>query len=155
MEFIFPCFFPITNGTIGFFLFSQIWWYKICPKKMLLWCQNILYKMWSIFLVNHLPGIMPSLLIFLYLNSTYFSESNSIWYIVVDNQHLSKKISLSQYVLEIFCLNFSYLFRCQVSVLSFPCLYSLFLVIFTILFDRIWWRTELVAYILVWFKLEK
>jgi len=70
-------------------------------------------------------------------------------YMVVGNQHLSTKISLSQYVLQISFLIFGHLFRCQVPVLSIPCSYLLFLVIFTILFDRIWWRTELVAYILL------
>jgi len=147
-DFIFPRWFSVTDDTIVFSLFPRIRWYKICPKKVPLWYQNILYKMWSIFLVNHVPGNMPSLPIFPYLDSTHFSESNGIWYMVVDNQHLSRKISLSQHMLEIFCLNFGHLFKCQVFVMSFPCSYPLFLVISTILFNRIWWRTELVAYIL-------
>ena len=37
----------------------------------------------------------------------------------------------------------------EMKLQSFLCSYLLFLVIFTILFDRIWWRTELVAYILL------
>ena len=101
-DFIFPRLFPVTNGTIGFSSFPRIWWYKIWPKKVLLWCQNTFYKVGFIFLVNYVPGTMPSLPIFQYLDSTHFSKSNGIWYMVVGNQHLSRKIS--------WCLKFFILF---------------------------------------------
>ena len=45
--------------------------------------------------------------------------------------------------------NFGHLFKYQVPVLTFPCSYPLFLVIFTILFHMIWWRTELATILLL------
>src|SRR5436853_3101694 len=88
-------------------------------KKVLLWCQNIFYKVLSIFLVYHVPGTMPSLPIFPYLDSTHKNESNCVYYMVVSNQHLSTKISFSQYVFKCSFFNFGYLFKYLVSVLTF------------------------------------
>ena len=98
---------------------------------------------------------MPSLPSFSYSDSTHKNESNCIYYMVVSNQALDREITLYQLVLKCYFLNFGHLFRCQVPVLSFPCSYLLFLVVFTILFHRIWWRTDLATYIFVWFKLDK
>ena len=119
LEFAFPCFFPATNGTIAFFLFPQIWWYFICPKKVLLWCQNTFYKVLSIFLVYHVSGTMPSLPNFPYLDSTHKNECNCMYYMVVSNQHLSTKTSFPQHVFKCFFFNFGYLFKYLVFVLTF------------------------------------
>ena len=100
LEFAFPRFFPVTNGTIAFSLFPRIGWYFISPKKVLLWCQNTFYNVLSISLVCHVPGTMPSLPIFPYLHSTHRNESNCIYYMVVSNQHLSTKNSLTQHMLK-------------------------------------------------------
>ena len=101
---------------------------------MLLWCQNTFYKVLSIFLVCHVPGTMPSLPIFPYLDSTHKNESNCIYYMVVSNQHLDREITLYQLVLKCYFLHFGHLFRCQVPVLSFPCSYLYFQLFFPFYF---------------------
>src|SRR5437016_14193939 len=54
---------------------------------------------------------MPSLPIFSYLDSTHKNESNCVYYMVVSNQHLSTKISFSQYVFKCFFFNVGYVFK--------------------------------------------
>ena len=78
VNFVFPCLFSVTNGTIGFSLFPWIWWYKIYPKKSAFIVpkyilQSVVYPSGQSCARHHAKPSNFSI-----FDSTHFFESNGI-----------------------------------------------------------------------------